>query len=371
MRFAFLILGLCVGTILLALAGPRFVASLARGPGNQAIALASVGAELHRRSYERAVRSLEAATAIRDHQRDYIDLVIVRENFGRQQVANVPLRERLYAAALAAFEESTRYSVVEPTGWLLVAQMRYELGDRQGAAEALAWSLRTSIYRRQHAMPRAFLALAVWDLLDEAVRTQLVYSIATTVDEAPVEFAAWTVELDLVHDIADRLARHAQDGEALAERFRIAAEDHRRERQAAARDAAERAAAMRNMLAASALLVTASLPSFGEAMTIADYMVMRDDALDPAAEERLSHYLVGVLDGLIMLGSLNREAGDPLFCMPERDAVEIDIPSFRRDLDAMLEQLERDVPGFAEFARTRTLGLAALQLLTLQHPCDG
>jgi hypothetical protein len=270
MRFAFLILCLCVGTILLLLAGPSFVASLARAPGNQAIALASVGADLHWRSYERAVRSLEAATTLRDHRRDFMDLVIVRENFGRQHAANAALRERPYADAFVAFEESGRFSVVEPTGWLLAAQMRYDLGDRQGAAEALAWSLRTSIYRRQHATPRAFLGLAVWDLLDEAVRTRLVHSIATTVDEAPDEFAAWTVEFDLVNDIADRLARHGQDGEALAERFRIAAENHRRERQAAARDAAERAAAMRNMLAASALLVTASLPYFGQAMTITD-----------------------------------------------------------------------------------------------------
>jgi hypothetical protein len=317
------------------------------------------------------VRGLASATAIHESGGDYMDLVIVHENFGRQQVANVALRERLYTEAIAAFEQSTRFTVVEPAGWLLVAQMRYELGDRQAAAEALAWSLKTSIYRRQHAWPRTFLGLAVWDLLDEESRTRLIHSIATTVEEDADDFAAWAVEVDLAGEIGECLARHAPNGEALADELWLAADNNRRERQAAARDAAERAAAMRNILAATALLITASLPSFGQAMTIADYMAIRDDANDPAGEQRLNDYLVGVLDGLVMLGALNRESEAALFCLPEENVVEIDIEAFRGDLDAMLEQLELDVPGFAEFAQSRTLGLAALQLLTLQNPCDG
>ena len=370
MRRIFLTLCASVGVVLAVSGGYRLAASLARAPGTQAIALASVGADLHQRSYERAARALETAIGIRESSRDLMDLVIVHENFGRQQVANTLLREQLYADAIAAFEQRARLSVVEPAGWLLVAQMRYELGDRQGAAEALEWSLRTSSYRRPDAYPRTFLGLGVWDLLEEESHTLLLESIVTTVEEAPDAFAAWAVELDLDDDIGARLAARESDDDAGAEQFALAAENYRSERRAAARAASERAADMRKILAATTLLVTASLPTVGPAMSIADYMSIRDVTNNPAGEQQLNDYLIGVLDGLIMLGSLNREAGAALFCMSEQDTVEVDIESFRRDLDEMLEQLELEVPGFVAFARTRTLGLAALQLLTLQNPCE-
>jgi hypothetical protein len=36
----------------------------------------------------------------------------------------------------------------------------------------------------------------------------------------------------------------------------------------------------------------------------------------------------------------------------------------------MLAQMERDMPEFDTLARTRSIGLASLQLLSFLHPCE-
>jgi len=71
-----------------------------------------------------------------------------------------------------------------------------------------------------------------------------------------------------------------------------------------------------------------------------------------------------------MLGDFNRREGNPLFCMPAQDVVSIDVTEFKDALDATIAQFQAEVPDFNEFARTRSVGLAALQLLTIMYPCD-
>lgn len=127
---------------------------------------------------------------------------------------------------------------------------------------------------------------------------------------------------------------------------------------------------MRSSIAAAALILTAGLPPAGQAMTIADYLASaRGDPLAADAAS-LDDYLVGVLDGLVMLGAITREQGVAVFCPPDPEAMTVDLPGFRSQLDAMLAELHAEVPGFEAFARTRTLGLAALQVLAIQYPCD-
>lgn len=408
MRMVFLACCIMLGAILLALGLPRFAASLTRAPANQAVGLASAGHDLRPQAYERAARALERSLDFLDHRRAHVDLTIIEQNIGRQLHEDDERREQSYAVALDALRASMRYSPVEPTGWLLAAQMYYDQGDREAAARALTWSLRTGAYLRHQVHPRAFLAIGLWELLEEETRQRLMDSIAAAFAAAPDIFTSWAVTFEVEDDLLPRFYRYDRENdqyvrphrypehginpyyginrdfegeEGLAKRFIAAVDKYNESLRAelAAREnppmASSRGALLplfvRQSIAAASLLVTASVPSFGEAMTIEDYLSATRDAASAEDEALLNEYLSGVLDGLVMLGALSGEGGSTLFCLPRDAVINLDVAIFRRDLDAMLARFVQEVPNFDELARNRTVGLAALQLMTMRHPCEG
>jgi hypothetical protein len=353
------------------LGAQRFLVSIALLPGSQAIDMAAVGRPITPEGNRRATAALNLALQIMEHPRIYHELGAVKSGFGRQPLTSSAVGGHFLDAATEALRRSAGLSPVVPTTWLVLAQVRYEMGEFDEAAAALDWSMRTGHYVKEHAVTRAAIGLGLWPRLQEETRTRLVESIVTALDNRAVRsgIVAWAVQLDLDVELAQRLRRRGADGPAQAAAFLADVAAHRAERRAQ-EAAAEENARMRQLVAATSMIVTASLPAVGEAMTIADYLASARG--EPLAMDRASveTYLVGVLDGLVMLGTVNREDEAAVFCMPDPERVTVDLPAMRTALDAMLADLQEEMPGFEAFARTRTLGLAVLQLLAAQFPCD-
>lgn len=369
MRLAWMTSHLLLGAILAWMGSLALVGLLARAPGSQAIDMASIGVPITPDAHRRATAGLGRALAIHERHRFYRELGFVHHNLGRQPTTAERVRANLYEHAVAALRYGLRLSPVDPVAWLLVAQMHYERGETAEAAEAFDWSLRTGHFLGPHAVARSFLGLGVWRDLREESRNRLMPSIMAALGQrSGVEvMAAWAVEVDLDAELVRRL-REQPDGLRMAEEFATASAASRASRRLAL-DRLLEGSSMRRALAAGSLVLTVGLPMVGQAMTINDYLASVRGEPFAADETSVNDYLIGVLDGLVMLGAVSREQGAAVFCPPDPSVMTVDLASFRADLDAMLAELEAEVPGFGAFARTRSLGLAALQLLTLQHPC--
>lgn len=362
MAFAF-------GVALLVVAGQQLIGAVARLPADSAVGLASIGLNITRESHQRASAALDRSLAVADLPVSHRDLGFLHHNLGRQSLVDATEREQLYEAALAAFRRSMQQSPVEPVGTLFEAQIHYERDALSKAAAALEWSLRTGLYIGPHAAPRTYLALALWEQLGEVTRERLTPSIRSTLAQDPDVFAAWAVAFRVEDELGRHLRTLDPDDEALTERFLAAVELYREDRRKALASL-EVTSAMRGLALTTALLVSLQVPIPGQAMTIADYLAVSRGVGTTEETPELDDYLIGVLDGLVMLNAVNEQDDAALFCLPEQTVIEIDVQTFRRDLDTMLAQFEAEMPNFAQLARTRTVGLAALQLLTMRHPCD-
>ena len=80
---------------------------------------------------------------------------------------------------------------------------------------------------------------------------------------------------------------------------------------------------MRRLLVASTVILTASVPQFAQAMTVEQYLAITRDQVPDQPPESVFPYLTGVLDGLLMLNQFNGDEGEPLFCMPAGEEIEI------------------------------------------------
>lgn len=366
---AALVAAFALGVVLLVVGGQQLAAALLRLPAGHAVGLASLGLDITRPSFDRATTALERSLVVLNRPASQRETGVLHQNLGRQSLVERSERQQLYDAALAAFDRSMRYSPVEPVASLLAAQIHYERGARREAAAALEWSLRTGLYLRPHAVPRSYLALALWEHLGEATKERLGPSIRSTLAGDLETFAAWTVAFDADEDLSQRLVVLGPDDETMVERFLAAVAVYREDRQTALASL-EMTSAMRGLMLTTALLVSAQVPLPGQAMTIADYLAVSRGDPSTDVTTNLDDYLIGVLDGLVMLSAANEQQDAALFCLPEQAVIEVDMQTFRRDLDTMLAQFEAEMPNFAQLARTRTVGLAALQLLTMRHPCD-
>lgn len=369
MRSVFLVCAVIAGLAVLWLALPRFAASIVRAPGNQAVDLASVGADIRYPSYERAVAALKSSLFFLDERQTYVDLVIVHRNIGQQAEIDPFRRSDANEAAIEAMQASLPLSPVEPTGWLLTAESLADQGELDEAARALDWSLFTGGFLRPHAWPRTLLGFRLWEHLEERTRDRLMESVAAALEDEPDFLVAAATEAEVVDDIESRLAQRAAADPTLLAKFEIA---RLRLRYVDVTPPAESLEPidMRSLMAASTLLMTASLPTFAEAMTVEQYLAITRDEVPGQPPESVLPYLTGALDGLLMLGTLDARDGTPLFCMPPQEAVSIDVAAFKLSLDAMLAGFQKEQPDFDELARSRSIGLAALQLLVTLHPCD-
>ncbi len=293
-------------------------------------------------------------------------------NIGQQQ-RDVEKRDDYYDRALDAYNESLRLGPVQPIASTVVAEMLNAQGLRAEAASALDWSMSTGLYLENLVPRRTMAGLALWDEVTPETRDRLMHSIMRTFQRTPEIVVSGAVGAGIVDDLVERFAAWpAEDeddtGEAvLAAEFAIAA---RSLEQSLFDGADEEPDEMRRLYAALAILTATNVPLLAEAMTIDQYLSITRGEDELRAPDSVNEYMVGVLDALLVLGDFNRRGGEPLFCMPPQDLLDYDVVSFRATLDSMLEQMERDMPEFDTLARTRSIGLASLQLLTFLHPCE-
>lgn len=357
------------GIVLILVATPRLVGALLRMPGNEATELSATGNDLAIGSYRRAIGSRDWSLAWYSDRRTLVELGILYFNRARQAPAGSSEQHALFSRSLLTLHQSLALSPAQPIAWLLTARAHAELGSTLATARALTWTVHTGQYLEIQIRPRTILGLRVWDLLDEATRVALMPSIRDTVHR-DANLAAWAaVAAGVEEDLEDRLRRLEPDTFELAERFMNAVDEHR-QRLALAAAASQEPIDMRRLFAASAFVLALDLPAAVGAMTIEQYHVATRDATTVDASVDIDSYLGGVLDGLVMLSELAGAKDAVPFCLPPQDVRELDVAIFRADLDAMLVDLRAELPDFATIARTRSVGLAAIQLLAMRHPCD-
>lgn len=358
-----------VSGLLLVLSLPRVGASVFLGPGGQAIQLAASGEDIRPEAYERGLSAIESAEWFIDHRRRHVERGLLHHNIGRQ-TGDLDARWPYYDKSTESLHWALAFTPVQPAAWLLLAQMAYERQQYQEAAEALDWALHTSHYVRHQARERVILALALWDLVDEETRVKSMDAILETMNRE-IDLVADLAAADgVAEDLHERLRDVDPDGVLLAARFE-AAVTRQRHNQRLQRAALEEFFAMRQALIATSMLITASVPTFAAAMSIHEYMEIRRGDHPTRPPESVDEYLGAVLDGLLVLGYFNREQGTALFCVPNRHVLDINVPEVRSNLDAMLEQYESEMPNFESLARTRSVGLMSLEVMTVMYPCNG
>ena len=368
MRWFVLVLSVGLALGICALAFPRLIGAIIRLPGNAAVDLAAGGNNLRMASYLRAIESREGSVAFMPDRRTLAELGILYHDRATQAPRESSQQRELYGLSLDAFRRSLTYSPVQPMAWLMTTQIEQEQDRAQAAAAALDWSILTSPYLQGQARPRTLFGLVLWDRLQEETRVALMDSVIATLEREPELVARVAVDTRASDDIEARLRLREPSGSRLAAQLRAAIKRNRHRLEATV---AEEPVDMRRLLAASAVIFTASIAPFAEAMTVEQYLAITRDQVPDQPPESVIPYLTGTLDGLLMLSQFNVESGTPLFCMPPEEMADINLAQFKITFDAMLGQFERELPDFAELARTRSVGLAILDLMATLHPCDG
>lgn len=368
MRLPFLVLALACACLLVAGGGVRFVAAVWRLPGNDAAEYAATGYLLAEASAQRAIDSRQNALRVVHDRRTLVELAILYHDQAIQQEAGSPEQERLYDLSLEAFDASFALSPVQPLAWFQTAQIHYSRGAFEPAAEATDWALRTGYYLQHQTAERALMAIALWDRLAEPTRQKSMATIVDVLKQETAAVATAAVQANAVEDLLLRLRETGPGGAFLAAELGAAANRFRdQERQRLAM--LEEISAMRRTLLATSMLALAGLPVIAGAMTVHEYLMITRGEDPTRGPETVDSYLRAALDGLLVLGYFNHDAGAALFCMPNREVIDVDIVEFRANLDALLEQFEAEMPNFDALARTRSVGLASLELLTVMYPC--
>ncbi len=358
---------LALSAVLLLVGTFQLLAAIYRLPSVQAVQLALTLESVRDESYERALRNLQRSFSFYEHRRTTAEIGLLHQNKGdnlRQQDE----RDALFELSRDAFRHSLRLSPVQPVVWYILAEMAFVQEANDVAARAFDWTMRTGHNVAHLQRQRALLGVALWNDLAEETRAKLIPSIVPTLRRDGDLLASIAVDGGVSEDLGRRLRQWRPDGWVIAAEFAVAAASYRQSQldQFGPGEPDD----MRRLLAATSILVTTGMPLLGEAMTVHDYMTIsrgEDPDRDP---DSVNEYLLGVLDALLVLSDFNQREGEPVFCMPQQDLLNYDLIGFRVTFDSMLEQFERELPQFDTLARTRSVGLAALQLLAILHPCD-
>jgi hypothetical protein len=373
MRGIFVSCAALVAAFLVYVSGPRFVASFGNLAGYQASQLAVVGEPLNTFSYERAVRSRERASQLVDHRLYWAELGLLHYNqfiLAEQGAIEQFARGPLFAeAAVDAFEHSLTLTPVQPTAWLMLADLHLRADDRDHANEALEWSFRTGYFHRPLVERRAELAFLLWDDLPPLSRERLDTTLVELVRREPSRLAELSLNAGMAEDMMELLAEQDPDGPLLAARFYRAAGEYVGYASPLLRQLGDRAA-MQRLLASAGLMVTVALPVPSFAMTVEEYLAINRGEIATFSESDVLRYLTGVLDAILMTGEVARMQGSPVFCMTEEQIMALQPGEVKVTLDLMLDQFQQEMPNFTELAQNRTVGVATLQLLTYLYPCE-
>ena len=362
-----------VAAFLITVSGARFLASAGNLVGDQASQLATIGEPLNTFSYERAVRSRERATQLVASRLYWTELAllhynqfILAERGAVEQFARGPF---FAESAAAAFEHSLTLSPVQPTAWMLLADLHLRADERDAANRAFEWSFRTGYFHRPLVEPRTEIAFVLWDDLAALSRERLEPTLVELVRSRPALLAELAINAGMAEDVMDLLARQAPDGPLLVARFYRAAGEYVGFASPLLRQLGDRAA-MQRLLASAGLMLTIGLPVPGGAITVEEYLANNRGEITTLSETDVLRYLTGVLDAIVMTGELARMQGSPVICMTAEQIGALEPGEVKLTLDLMLDQFEQEMPNFAELAQTRTVGVATLQLLTYLYPCE-
>ena len=122
-------------------------------------------------------------------------------------------------------------------------------------------------------------------------------------------------------------------------------------------------------LLALAVLIGVASPALA-IMSVERYQAIARGEVDGVPPATLLPYLMGALDSAMLMADIAANEGAPIFCMPQAAGVDIEIRDFQFALDSMLDDLAMVLDDFDELARTRSVGMAAVQLLTDVYPCE-
>lgn len=115
----------------------------------------------------------------------------------------------------------------------------------------------------------------------------------------------------------------------------------------------------------------ASAADAGATMSVERYLESTQGTSADVEDPAVDIYILGALDTLTLMGDLAYDAGAPIFCMPPEQSLNIDLAEFRHSLDMALDQMAENVSDFDELSRSRSIGLAMIQLMIEVFPCDG
>jgi len=358
---------------MVAVAAPRFFADAGNLVGDEAVQLALRGEALNSFSYERAVRSRERAVGLRERAYNHSELGLLHINqlvlADRGAVEQFGQAAELAQLSREAFEKALTLSPVQPSAWTLLSQLHLRDGDRRAASDALAWSFRTAYIHRPLLERRIVLAFELWDEISPLVKRQLETSITQLARRQPSDLVEIALAAGLAEEVMDIVSAHEPDGPLLAARFYRAAGQYVGARSTFLARLGDRAA-MQRLLASAGLMITIALPVPSSTMTIEEYLAVNRGEVATFTQSDILRYLTGVLDATVMTGEVARMQGNPVFCIGEEQMMALEPGEVKVTLDLMLDEFEREMPNFRELARTRTVGLATLQLFMYLYPCE-
>ena len=373
LRWFYWLTATSVAVSILVIAVPRFIADFGNLVGDEAAQLAITGEPLNTFSYERAARSRERALALRDDRVNWTELGLLHYNqlyLAERGDLDQFGRNAFFAeSAMTAFERSLAMAPVQPTAWLFLADLHLQAGDPAQAVEALDWSFRTGYFHRPLVERRTQLAFALWGDLTPMTRERLPLTLVELVRRRPRLLAELSVDAGMADDMMELLSLQEADGSLLAARFYRAVGDHIGFASPLIAQLGDRAA-MQRLLASAGLMVTIALPVPSFAMTIEEYLAINRGEIATFTQSDVLRYLTGVLDATIMTGEVARMQGNPVFCISETQMMALEPGEVKVTLDLMLDEFEREMPNFRELARSRTVGIATLQLFTYLYPCE-
>lgn len=349
------------------------IAGVGNWVGDDAVLIALQGEALNLFSYERAVRSREASLNWVNDASALTELAILHDNQAiladRGAVAQFGRSSEFSALALDSLQRSLALNPVQPTSWLILAELYLQDNDNISAVRAFTWSLDTAYIRVPLSARRLEIAYRLWDDLDRRTRHRLSPAIIDLADRQPAVLAEIAINAGMLDHIMDLLDGEKSDSALLKARFHRVVANYLGFGSPLLSRIGDKAAMQRLLVSASLLLgVALPLPTF--AMTIEDYLVINRDAQTSEEEAEVLQYLAGVLDGVLMTAELARVQGTPTLCMTDQQFSALEVGELKVALDLMLENFEREMPNFDELAQTRSIGVASLQLLAYLYPCE-
>lgn len=200
-----LLVGLA-GAGLCALALPAAGARLAELVGRPAFERIAEGGRLSAEGYRRLLAANDAARSWLAEPRLSKDLAIALHGIATRE-PDLPMPAvALLLEARASLAEALEEAPADPAGWLQLARLDAALLDLARAAAALRVSQRVGPVAPELAVPRAALALGLWEWLAEPVREQAGGELARAFRAEPGTIALVAARTGRLVELRARLA---------------------------------------------------------------------------------------------------------------------------------------------------------------------